>query len=175
MTALFEDTLHSVVSIDVIFAGDHPGFGDLFEITGATHPRFAPAGRFRFGSLADLHFSQVDDYFGVRSLADEGDDVAVWLYPLLGGKPVHHHPGPFEGVRLEFNVLRNPERFATHYLHCIERFAALGYACYYVNRNTSLGQPPFLSEVRADIDATVRHWRNAGIIVGSDAALDIER
>src|SRR5689334_20949555 len=73
-----------------------------------------------FQTLADLQFEQVDDFFGIRSLNDEGADVPIWCYPLVEGEPVYHHPGPFDGVRLDYNILRNPARRAEHYLHAQE-------------------------------------------------------
>jgi hypothetical protein len=109
-----------------LFTNPQPMFGDLFPICGDSHPNFPPTGSFEFERLADLQFSQVDDYFGVQANSDEGEDVPIWLYPLVDGEPVHHHPGPFDGVRLEYNVLRNPVRRAEHFLLCVERFAALG-------------------------------------------------
>lgn len=115
----------------------------------------------------------MDDYFGVRSLTDEGSDVVVWLYPLVGGEPVHHHPGPFDAVRLEYNVLRQPPRRAEHFLRCVEAFAALGSEVVSRTRGVSLGSPPDLGPVRADIDAVVRFWAARGVTVGTTAALRI--
>ena len=121
-----EDMLYQGVSVDIAFGEPRPHFGDLFRICGGNHPRFPPTGQFGFERLTDLQFEQVDDYFGVRSVTGEGSDVPIWLYPLVGGQPVHHHRGPFDGVRLEYNILRNPVRRAEHFLRCVEEFAALG-------------------------------------------------
>src|SRR5262249_12746416 len=85
------------LSIDIAFGEPRPSFGDLFRICGGTHRVLPPAGEFGFERLMDLRFEQVDDYFGVRSLTDEGTGVPVWLYPLVGGEPVYHHTGPFDG------------------------------------------------------------------------------
>src|SRR5687768_1500602 len=109
---LSEEMLYAGVSVDILFGTHRPTFGDLFLICGQDHPRFPPSGRFAFDQLADLQFEQVDDYFGVPSLTDDGDDVVVWLYPLVAGEVVDHHPGPFDGIRLDYNVLRNPSRHA---------------------------------------------------------------
>lgn len=174
MATLSEEMLIAGVSIEVYFERNRPTFGDLFRLCGESHPRFPPSGNFHFESLEDLHFSQVDDYFGVRSLGEEGDDVAIWLYPILHGKPVHHCPGPFEAVRIEFCVLRNPVRHAAHFLQCIERISAFGSSVNYRSRDISLAQPPHLGRVKEDIDAIVAHWANQGILVGSDAALEID-
>src|SRR5260370_26031911 len=119
MADLPDDMLYQGVSIDIAFGPSRPVFGDLFLICGDIHPKFPPSGAFGFDSLADLQFEQVDDYFGVRSLNDEGDDVPIWLYPLADGEAVYHHPDPFDGVRLDYNILRNPVRRADHYLKCV--------------------------------------------------------
>ena len=169
-----DEMLYSGVSVEVTFEGRRPTFGDLFCICGEPHPRFPPSGFFHFETLEDLQFSQVDDYFGVRSLGEEGDDVAIWLYPILHNEPVHHSSGPFEAVRIEFCVLRNPVRHASHFLQCIERIAALGSSVHYRSRDISLGRPPHLASVKNDIDMIVEHWSNVGILVGSGAALEID-
>jgi hypothetical protein len=171
---LHENILYQGVSVEMAFGAPRPQFGDLFRICGGTHLRFPPTGEFGLERLADLQFEQVDDYFGVRSLTDEGSDVAVWLFPLVAGEPVDHHPGPFDGVRLEYNILRNPIRRVDHFLQCVEEFAALAAEVVYRSRGISLGRPPDLTPVRADIGAVVLHWASQGIVVGSDAALAIE-
>ncbi len=174
MADLPEELLYQGASIDISFGPSRPTFGDLFLICGDKHPKFPPSGKFAFDSLADLQFEQVDDYFGMRSLNDEGDDVSIWLYPLVDGEPVHHHPGPFDGVRLDYSVLRNPVRRAEHYLKCVGAFAVFGVATRYRTRETDLGSPPDLSLVRVDIDAVVQHWAAEGVEVGSTPALEMD-
>jgi hypothetical protein len=169
-----EDLLYQGVSVDIAFGERRPAFGDLFQICGESHPRFPPTGDFGFERLSDLQFEQVDDYFGIRALSDEGADVPVWLYPLVGGKPVHHHPGPFDGVRLEYNVLRNPARRAEHFLRCVREFVGLGAGGVYRNRGESIGSPPDLSQLQTDIEAVIQHWADEGISVGSDDALAVD-
>ena len=161
-------------SIDIYFAPERPIFGDLVLVCGYKHPTFPPSGKFAFDSLADLQFDQVDDYFGVRSLNDEGAQVPIWLYPLVDGEPVDHHPGPFDGVRLDYNILRNPIRRAEHYLTCVAAFAKFGARTLYRSREIDLGSPPDLSGVRADIDAVVQHWAAQSIEVGSTESLEID-
>jgi hypothetical protein len=174
MADLPDDILYQGVSVDITFGDPRPLFGDLFLICGDKHPKFPPSGAYALETLADLQFEQVDDYFGVHSLNDEGDDVPIWLYPLIDGEPVYHHPGPFDGVRLAYNILRNPARRADHYLKCVQGFAALGASVLYRSRQVDLGKPPNLSQLRADIDAVVRHWANEGIEVGSSDALEMD-
>jgi hypothetical protein len=169
-----EDLMYQGVSVDIPFAEPWPSLGDLFRICGDIHPRFPPTGEFGFERLAELQFEQVDDYFGVRSLGGEGADVPVWLYPLVGGRPVPRHPGPFDGVRLEYNVLRNPARRADHFLRCVQEFAALGSGVEYRSRGARLGSPPDLTPLRADIAAIIQHWAAQGTTVGSDDALAVD-
>ena len=66
-----EKELYEGISIDYTFIGDKPLFGDLFQICGYDNPNFPPSGVFNFDSLKELQFSQIDDYFGVRSVADD--------------------------------------------------------------------------------------------------------
>jgi len=170
MVDLLEEIIYVGVSVDIAFGSVRPVFGDLFLICGERHPIFAPSGAFAFDSLEELQFDQVDDYFAVRSL-DEGADV-IWLVPLIDGDAVDHHPGPFDGVRLSYNVLRNPAHRADHYLKCVASFARFGVSTTY--RDVELGSPPDLSRVRADIDAVVRYWASQGITAGSTEALMID-
>jgi hypothetical protein len=166
--------LYEGVSIDVFFGPCRPTFGDLVLLTGESHPSFPSQPTLDFGSLADLQFEQVDDYFGVRSLADDGDDVVVWLYPLVRNTVVHHHPGPFDALRLDFSVLRNPERFATHFLRCVSEISARGSDCVYRSRALKLGVPPDVSKLREDIGAIIRYWADQNVVVGSVEALEID-
>jgi hypothetical protein len=166
--------LYPGVSVDIRFRDPRPSFGDLFRVCGLDHPRFPPTGAFGFERLADLQFEQVGDFFGVRALSDEGSDVPIRLYPLVGGEPVCHHPGPFDGVRLEYSMLRNPVRRADHFLRCVQGFAALGSGAEYRGRGLALGDPPDLRPVEADIAAVVRYWAGQGITVGSDDALAVD-
>ncbi|MCE9544183.1 MAG: hypothetical protein K8T25_01475 [Planctomycetia bacterium] len=174
MSALSESMLHQGISIEVLFVDVKPTFGDLFLICGETHPAFPSTGRFGFDRLADLQFEQVDDYFGVRSLTDEGADVPIWLFPIIAGEPVDHHPGPFDGVRLEYNVLRNPLNRSEHYLRCVQEIAVLGAQVEYRSRGLSLGAQSDLTSVRADIAAIADYWQSQGISVGSRQALEVD-
>jgi hypothetical protein len=102
------------MQVDLEFGTVKPSFGDVFELCGDTHPRFPPSGQFEFGSLADLGIEQVDDYFAVT---DDGDPV-IWVFPLVAGEIVDHHPGPFDGLRLELSEPGHEERFE----RCVARF-----------------------------------------------------
>src|SRR5688572_28318969 len=103
MESILANAVYTGVMIDFIFENENPTLGDLFLICGYPHPNFPPSGNFAFEELSDLNFSQVDDYFGLRNMKREGDDVIIWLYPLIGDRDVYHHPGPFTGLRMSYN------------------------------------------------------------------------
>ena len=173
MTELSSETMREGVMVDILFDEPGPRFGDLFTICGRTHPDFPPEDPGRFDGVADLGFDQVDDYFGIRAATDEGDDVALWLYPLVGDEMVYHHAGPYTGVRLDYGVLRNPIRRVDHLLKAVRGFASGPSVArvVYVDRGIDLGLPPDLEQLRQDIDTIVAHWKSKGIEVGSDDAL----
>ena len=100
--------------VDLLFGAARPSFGDLFRVCGKEHSRFPPTGQFGFEALADLGFRQVDDYFAL--CVDE--EPVIWLYPLVGGRVMAHHPGPYDGVRLELGMRSYKRRWST----CVERF-----------------------------------------------------
>jgi hypothetical protein len=102
------------MQVDLKFGARKPSFGDVFQLCGETHPRFPPSGQFPFESLADLGIEQVDDYFAVT---DDGEPV-IWIFPLVDGEVVDHHPGPFDGLRLELSDPDQEERFE----NCVTRF-----------------------------------------------------
>ena len=155
----------------MLFNAPRPHFGDLFQICGSSHPLFPPTGAFGFERLADLGFDQIDDYFGVSASDDAGDDVVVWLFPLVNGREVDHHHGPFDGVRLSYNILRNPEHRTEQFIRCVEAVSGLGVRTLY--REVILAAPLDLSRLRADIAAIAQQWRRKGVVPGSDDALKI--
>ena len=81
------------------------------------------------------------------------------------------HAGPITGVRLEYNILRNPLRRARHFLKCVQAFAMFGTRVHYRSRAMDLTMPTDLEQVRADIDDVALYWEDEGIEVGSDDAL----
>lgn len=106
MDGALEDAAYEGLTVDLIFRGIRPSFGDVFLLVGEQHPEFPSSGNFRFDRLASLGFQQVDDYFGVPAPTDDGDDVQVWLYPVVDGEAVYHHSGPFSAIRLDHCVFR---------------------------------------------------------------------
>lgn len=73
----------SEIAVDLLFDGPGPTFGDLFTITGHENPNFPPPRQFDFAQFTDLQVSQIGDYFGVRALGDVGEDIPIWLFPLV--------------------------------------------------------------------------------------------
>jgi hypothetical protein len=159
-----EEELYRGVSVDYLFNGERPLFGDLFEICGYINPNFPPTGKFNFSRLEELQFSQVDDYFAVQALSDEGDDVVIWLYPLIRNEAVDHHPGPFDGIRIEFNVLRNPGHRKGHFIK----------VCKNLERELNVSSDLSIEDIEAKIEAITAYWKAKNIESGSVEALEID-
>jgi len=119
---------------------------------------------FAFYKFEDLQFSQIDDYFGVETLSDEGDDVAVWLYPLSNGEVVEHHPGPFDGLRISYDVLRNPIQRADHFFLVLETLSNQLPATMSVS----------IESAKEKVKKINEYWLQQGITPGTDKALEIE-
>lgn len=163
------------IAVDLYFAGEKPAFGDLFQICGDTHPEFPPSGRFNFRALSHYGFQQVDDYYGIKSSAKEGADVVIWLFPFVGGEEVCHHHGPYDGVRLAFNILLNSPRRALDFIKVVSAFAqTLKTRNLYPLRGLDLGNPPDLSVIEKDIEGVIQLGEGQGIKPGSREALGIE-
>ena len=139
-------------------------------VVGYENPNFPPAGEFPFDQLVALNLTQIDDYFGIRSQMRDGDDVIVWLSPLVDGKVVDHHPGPFGGLRLAYDVLRNPERNIQLFANCIDAFLdKLPVTAYF--RGTELLDSSVASNSAREI---VDYWQAQGIETGSARALALD-
>ncbi|OEJ98613.1 hypothetical protein A8C32_05280 [Flavivirga aquatica] len=102
------------IRIDFQFNSDKPTFGDLFLIVGFENPDRLPNSR-EFEKLAELEFEQVDDYFGIKNKTEIGDDVKIWLFPIINGEEVYHNKGPFDAIRITYGVLRNDQKTAELY------------------------------------------------------------
>ncbi len=100
--------------VDLMFTDVKPCFGDVFLLCGFENPGFPPAGDYGFAELADLGIEQVDDYF---ALCVDGDP-AVWIFPLVQGQVVEHHPGPYDGLRLTADDGRHKKLWSK----CVARF-----------------------------------------------------
>jgi uncharacterized protein YjbI with pentapeptide repeats len=88
---------HGTIAIDLVFDHHRPNLGDLYLLSGEVHPGFPPSGSCDLSSLEQLGFQQLDDFFAI---SDQKEPI-VWLLPLACGAPVAHHPGPYDGIRLE--------------------------------------------------------------------------
>lgn len=99
------------INIDFEFNSKKPSFGDLFLIVGFENPNFPPSSK-EFEKIVGLGFEQVDDYFGIRNYSDEGDDIKLWLFPVVNGEYVFHHHGPFDAIRVSYGVLGNDQKTA---------------------------------------------------------------
>lgn len=99
------------INIDFKFKSNKPNFGDLFLIVGFENPSFLPTNR-EFEKLAELGFEQTDDYFGIRNHTEIGNDIKIWLFPIINGKEVYHEKGPFDAIRISYTVVWNEENTA---------------------------------------------------------------
>lgn len=110
-TADLETLAFEGINIDFQFNSDNPTFGDLFLIVGFENPSFLPNSR-EFEKLTELGFEQTDDYFGIKNDTDIGYDVKLWLFPIIKGEEVYHNNGPFDAIRLSYQVLNNDKKTA---------------------------------------------------------------
>ncbi|PCI45936.1 MAG: hypothetical protein COB51_08315 [Moraxellaceae bacterium] len=158
-----QPTLASEIVVDFTFKEEQPMFGDLFTIVGHGHQSFRTSARFIFHHLEDLYFSQVKEVFGVKSMRKVGDEVMIWMYPLIDGEVVREHEGPFSGMRVSFNLLRNPENISDHFLRIHRAF------------ETQLVTEPSMSidAVEAEILKIKTFWNDQSIELGSKEALAI--
>jgi len=172
MSDLSDSVLHEGIAVDLMFRTTRPEFGDLFTICGFDNPNFPPKSAM-FAGVGALGFEQVDDYFGIKSESEDGDDVVMWLFPLLDGEEAYHEPGPFEGVRLTFNVLRHPASRAARFVDVAKRMVL------HLPVEVRIARRPVEpSTLAAQLDENIRkiqdYWRQRGIECGSAAALAIE-
>ena len=159
-----EEELYEGISVDFKFTKTGPVLGDLFTICGYENPNFPPLKKYPFEKLTDLQFSQIDDYFGVQNLSDEGDDVVIWLYPLIDDEIVDHHTGPFEGLRISYNILRNPSRMAKHLYLVIQKFEEI----------LGVSSSVSLENVKEKVNSIQQYWTKKNITPGSVEALEID-
>ena len=174
MSPLSEHLLYEGVSVEVAFGEQRPTIWDLLALCGIDTATSGEAVGSAFDNLVDLQFSQIDDFYGVRGLGPIGDDVVVWLYPVIGDTVVHHHEGPFDALRLTYCVLRNPRARADHYLRCVASIGALGTGITYEGLDVPLEGLQETSRLRSDINAVINHWASKGIAVGSTEAMRID-
>lgn len=174
MVNLPESAFYEGVAVDLLFVEAKPEFGDLFTVCGYENPNFPPKTTM-FESLGNLGFEQIDDYFGIRADDDQGDDVILWLYPLVGGAVVEHEPGPFEGIRLSFNVLRQPSHRAAKFVEVVRQMATkLPVRVRDAARGEVVPASALIPHLTANVETITSHWKQQGIRCGSKEALDID-
>ena len=158
------------ISVDFHFKSNKPTFGDLFLIVGFENPKFPPNSR-EFATLKDLGFEQVDDYFAIKNDTDVGDDIKLWLYPIIQGNEVSHNDGPFDAIRVTYNIVRNDPKNADLF----EK------AFYEMTSNLNV-TPTFdgntinnYTDIKQTIAKTVQYCREKlKVEPGSDKALQLE-
>lgn len=158
------------INIDFKFNSDKPTFGDLFLIVGYENPNFPPNSK-EFENLQDLGFDQVDDYFGIRNDSDIGDDVKIWMFPLIDGEEVYHNEGPFDAIRLNYMVVRNDTKTADLFEKTFNSVTA--------NLNVTPrfnGQPiDGFANIKKTINETIQYCRQElKVEPGSDESLQLE-
>ena len=158
------------ISIDFKFNSDKPTFGDLFLIVGQENPNFPPNSK-EFEKLQDLGFDQVDDYFEIRNESNIGDDVRIWLFPLIKNEEVYHNEGPFDAIRLNYTIIRNDTKTA-------ELFEKA-----FISMTTNLNVTPMFNgqpidnydNVKKIINDAIQYCRQElKVEPGSDEALQLE-
>ena len=172
---LLEEAAYDGIVVELRFENEKPTFGDLFSIRGFDHPNFPRSGKFNFDALTEFEFDQVDDYFGIRNEEDDGDDVKIWLSPMVNEFTVYHHHGPFDALRLSYTILRNPPENGALFLKVVSAFVQhLPVQPFYKLRGIELGNPPGLSIIELDIQEVIDYWKKQGIEVGSHDALIVD-
>ncbi|MBV8255438.1 MAG: hypothetical protein JO154_22755 [Chitinophaga sp.] len=157
------------ILIDFRFTKTKPGFGDLFLITGDTHPKFSPR-NMAFEKLAPLGFEQLDDFFGILNTEETGDDVLVWLFPMQNGEEVFHNSGPFDAIRLSYSALRNTPETISVLEECFNTIKSA------LDTEVLLDGKPIQSfdPVQLKANEIVSYWRNNQVEPGSPASLLID-
>lgn len=158
------------ILIDFRFAAkEKPRFGELFLITGEEHPKF-PARNKAFAELAPLGFEQLDDFFGILNSEESGDDVLVWLFPMINGEEVFHNGGPFDAIRLSYSALRNAPANISLLQDCFNAVKALPDVEIDFEGTTISDFGP----IQQKADEIVAYWRENNIEPGSEQSLLID-
>ena len=158
------------ISIDFKFNSDKPTFGDLFLIVGQENPNFPPNSK-EFENLQNLGFEQIDDYFGLRNTGDIGDDVKIWMFPIINGEEVYQSEGPFDAIRLNYVIVRNDKETAVLFEKVFNSITTNLDVSPTVN-----GQPiDNYDNIKKTINETIQFCRQElKVEPGSDEALQLE-
>lgn len=154
------------ILIDFRFRKEKPRFGELFLITGEEHPKFPPRSR-TFEELAPIGFEQLEDFFGILNDEDKGDDVVIWMFPMVKDEEVFQHSGPFDALRLSYSALRNIPAHIALLAECFNQLKALLDADIYFEGQVITSFAP----VEKKVDEVIAFWRENGIEPGSEESL----
>lgn len=158
------------ISVDFQFNSSKPIFGDLFLIVGFENPNFPPENK-EFEKLQHLGFDQVDDYFGIKNKTENGDDVKLWLSPVINQKEVYHNEGPFDAIRLRYGIVRNTPDVAELFEKTFKVILSNLDVTPTIN-----GKPVGdFNEIKQKIDETIQYCRQElKVEPGSDKALQLD-
>lgn len=133
-------------------------------------PERRPARADLTAALRALGFRDADDFYGIwTDNAATGDDVVVWAYPLIDDVPRIHQDGPFDAVRLQFNVLRNAAPAAARFLEAARMLReAFDGTLWYRTRHLRIAD---LEIVESDIARIRDAWAEVGVAAGSPEAM----
>ena len=159
-----------LIITDISFIGEKPVFGDLLAMTGIQDSKF-PVKNENFLKLAALGIEQADDFFSIpNENYDFGDDNILWIIPLIKKTEVWHNPGPYDGLRFTYDILRNSEENMEVYLNCIKKFIDLFQVSIYYRGQKQEN----LEKIKGDIESTVKELLENDIKPGSEEALTID-
>lgn len=154
------------INIDFNFSDKKPSYGDLYKMVGYENSDY-PSNDDAFLIFSELGIEQADDFFGVKNHNNDGDDIVLWVIPLINDQEVYDNNGPFDGLRLHFNTLRNtPDKVL------IVEKVFLAFKTH-LNAKIFFEKKPidnFLG-VKDYIDLQFDFWRKQGLEPGSDDAL----
>ena len=159
-----------LVITDISFKGEKPVFGDLLAMTGIENSKF-PMKNENFLKLTSLGIEQSDDFFAIpNENYDFGDDIILWIIPLIKKTEVWHNPGPYDGLRFTYDILRNSEENIEIYLDCLGKFINLFPVSIYYRGQKQKN----LEKIREDIESTIKELLKNDVKPGSDEALSID-
>ena len=120
--------------------------------------------------MAPLGFEQLDDFFGILNSEETGDDVLVWLFPMINGEEVFHNSGPFDAIRLSYSALRNAPANISLLQDCYNIMKEIPEVEVAFEGNTITDFAP-IQEKAAEI---VAYWRGNNVEPGSEQSLLVE-
>ncbi len=117
-------------------------------------------------------FQRTDDFWAVPAPDSSSGDFVVWLEPMVDGKSVSHHDGPYDSLLVTYSALKNPPDRARLYIDALRELTeALGGTAEYRGAPLAAKTP---ERLRADIESVVAAWQAVGVEPGSVQALRID-